>query len=265
MARRYGTVVAVLGEAGTGKTCLLSALYLLASIGELRAGLAFGGSSTLVGFEERLRLLRAWEGTGLPEQLAEHTVLSDPRRPGFVHLAFAETRTARTYDTFFSDLPGEWTSDLIRRASATNRFQFLRRADVIVVTMQAPSLLLAGKRHREVQNARILLQRIRDAIGVDRRMSVVFAITRCDLTGPTLPPAAYELAATSQEFGFENTSIVPIAAFSARDDVPSGFGLGSLIDVILGAPRIDPAISPEASIPGTQGNRRMFTQFRRGS
>lgn len=259
MSRRYGTVVGVLGETGSGKTCLLSSLYLLASIGELRAGLLFGGSNTLVGFEQRLRLLRGWEGVGLPDQLVEHTVLTDPRRPGFVHLAFVDTRPGTIHDLFFSDLPGEWTTDLIKRESAANRFQFLRRADVILITVQAHSLLRAEKRYNEVQNCRILLQRLRDAIGADRTVPVVFAITRCDLTGPSLPPAAYELAAASEEFGFANTSIVPVAAFSARDDVPSGLGLGDLIEVILGGPR-DEAIVGRETLFETEG--RMFARYR---
>lgn len=262
MARRYGTVVGVLGETGTGKTCLLSALYLLASIGELRAGLAFGGSNTLVGFEQRLRLLRGWEGAGLPDQLAEHTVLADPRRPGFVHLAFVDTAPGNTHDLFFSDLPGEWTTDLIKRESARNRFVFLQRADAILIAVQAPALLRAETRHNEVQNCRILVQRLRDASGVDQQIPVVFAITRCDLTGPSLPPAAYELAAASQEFGFANTSIVPVAAFSARDDVPSGFGLGDLMEALLGASRDEAAVGRDAAVE-TDG--RMFTRFRLGA
>ena len=262
MAQRYGTVVGVLGDTGTGKTCLLSALYLLASIAELRIGLTFGGSSTLVGFEQRLRLLRSWEGAGLPDQLVEHTILADPRRPGFVHLAFNDARLRTTHDLYFSDLPGEWTTDLIKRVSVVTRFLFLRRADVLLVAVPAPSLLRADKRHNEVQNCRILLQRLRDAVGVDQRVPVVFAITRCDLTGPSLPPAAYEVAAASQEFGFSNTSIVPVAAFSAREDVPSGFGLGDLMEAILGSPRDESAVPSDFTF---EREGRMFAQFRFGA
>jgi hypothetical protein len=261
MARRYGTVIGVLGETGTGKTCLLSALYLLASIGELRAGLAFGGSSTLVGFEQRLRLLRGWEGVGLPDQLVEHTILADPRRPGFVHLAFVDTSSAKTHDLFFSDLPGEWTTDLIKRASTANRFSFLRRVDVILIAVQAPSLLRDEQRHNEVQSARILLQRLRNAIGVDQRIPLVFAITRCDLVGQALPSAAYEIVAAAQDFGFANTSIVPVAAFSAREDVPSGFGLGDLMEAILGPSPVKRAIQSEIE---SQSHSRMFARFRLG-
>jgi hypothetical protein len=179
-----------------------------------------------------------------------------------VHLAFVDTRPRTIHELLFSDLPGEWTTDLIKRVSAANRFRFLRRADVILIAVQAPSLLRAEKRHNEVQNCRILLQRLRAAIGVDQQVPVVFAITRCDLTGPSLPPAAYELAAVSQEFGFANTSIVPVAAFSAREDVPSGFGFGELMEVILGTPRDDAAVGRGVNV---EPKGRMFTQFRLGA
>lgn len=259
MARRYGTLVGVLGETDTGKTCLISAIYLLASVGELRAGLTFGGSSTLPGFEQRLRLLRAWEGAGLPDQIVDHTVLAEPRKPGFVHLAFVDGRTGTPHDLFFSDLPGEWTTNLIKRESTASRFSFLRRADVVLITTKAPSLSQPETRHNEIQNCRIVLQRLRDTVGVDQQLPIVLAVTRCDLTGPALPPAAYELGAASQDLGFLNTSIVPVAAFSAREDVPSGFGLGDLMESFLGPRAISRSVWAQSK-PVTTG--RMFARFR---
>jgi hypothetical protein len=262
MSRRYGTLVGVIGETGTGKTCLLSALYLLASVGELRPGLMFAGSSTLVGFEQRLRLLRGWPGPGLPEQIVEHTVLNDPRRPGFVHLAFVDTKPLLAHDLFFSDLPGEWTTDLVKRSAAANKFIFLRRADSLLYVVTAPSLLSGQTRHNQVQNCRIVLQRLRDTIGIRREVPITFAVTRCDVTGPTLPPAAYDLVTASQEFGFPNASISPVAAFSARDDVPSGFGLGELMETIIGSPRTQGFRASDAPVTI---DGRMFTRFRTGT
>src|ERR1700734_830147 len=60
LAARYGHVIGVLGGYGTGKTCLLCSLYLLASCGDLRPTRLFAGSVTLPGYESRLRLLRKW-------------------------------------------------------------------------------------------------------------------------------------------------------------------------------------------------------------
>lgn len=234
MARRYTTLVGLLGETSTGKTCLLSSLYLLASCGEMKASVLFGGSATILGFEQRLRQLRLWDGAGLPEQIVEHTNLSDPRRPGFVHVAFRATKPDRIHDIVFSDLPGEWTTGLMKRAAIAARFAFLRRADALVLAITAPSLLDQTSRHNQLQNARVLIQRLRDTVEIDLRVPLIFAITRCDVSGPSLPGAAYELAAAARGFGFTNTFQFPIAAFSDRDDVPSGFGVGDLLDAVIG-------------------------------
>lgn len=265
MAQRYATLVGLLGEAGTGKTCLLSSLYLLASCGELMPGLVFGGSATLLGFEQRLRNFRAWNEQGLPEQIVDHTSLSDPRRPGFVHLAFRETKTARTHDMVLSDLPGEWTTGLMKRASTAARFAFLQRADALVIAITAPSLLDPSRRHAQLQNARILLQRLRETVGVDLSVPLIFGLTRCDVSGIKLPPAAYDLAATAAQFGFLNTSTIPLAAFSDNDEVPSGLGLGELLDAVLSPTSSD---SRTAIVTGIESPpspaARMFERYTGG-
>lgn len=115
---RYGHLIGVLGAHATGKTCLLCSLYLLASCGDLRPTRLFAGSTTLPGFESRLRLLRKWSGAGLPDKIVDHTALPHPREPGFLHITFKETVPGEALrDLLFSDLPGEWTTDLIKRAS----------------------------------------------------------------------------------------------------------------------------------------------------
>ena len=51
----------------------------------------FAGSLTLQAFEDRARGLREWEDGKLPAQLADHTILTDPRQPEVsLHLAFRE-------------------------------------------------------------------------------------------------------------------------------------------------------------------------------
>jgi hypothetical protein len=234
MATRYGTLVGVLGAFGTGKTCLLSSLYLLASCGDLRPSFQFAGSATLPGFESRLRLLRKWVGNRLPEQIVDHTFLADPRQPGLLHLALIKTTPVRSvYDLLFTDLPGEWTTDLIKRAEAAKRLLFLRRADALVITFPGPLLVAPGSRNSQILSARVLLQRLRDSIGLDLDIPVVLAITRSDETGPTVPPAIYEIVETARQFGFLNVSHVPIAAFSDRPDIPSGLGVASLLEMLL--------------------------------
>lgn len=259
LASRYGHLIGVLGAYGAGKTCLLCSLDLLASCGDLRPTRLFAGSMTLPGFESRLRLLRRWGGTGLPDKIVDHTaLLDDPRQPGFVHLALKQTAPVPALrDLLFADLPGEWTTDLVKRADIAERFRFLRRADGIVITVQAPQLLALETRNSQIQSARMLLQRLHDAVGIVQSIPVVFAITRCDITGAVVPAAIYQVVEFARELGFYNVSHMPVAAFSDRADVPSGMGVASLLDALLSTPLETP---PEFA--GLSRGSRMFGRFR---
>ncbi len=201
---RYGHLVGVLGAYGTGKTCLLCSLYLLASYGDLRPTRLFAGSMTLPGFENRLRLLRKWSGPGLPDKIVDHTILSDPRQPSFLHIALKQFDAIR--DLFFTDLPGEWTTDLIQRADVAERFRFLTRADGLIIALQAPKLLAPETRNSQVQSTRMLLQRLYYNVGIASSIPVILAVTRCDITGPTVPPAIYQILEFARELGFSNIS-----------------------------------------------------------
>jgi len=256
LAAQYGHLVGVLGATGTGKTCLLSSLYLLASCGDLRPSFLFAGSTTLPGFESRLRLLRKWSGSHLPEQIVDHTILSDDRQPGLLHLALLQTTPIRIRrELLFTDLPGEWTTDLVKRADKAERLRFLRRADALLITLPAPHLI--ESRNSQILFGRMLLQRLRDEVGVDLTSPVVLTITRCDKTGATVPPATYQLVEAAHQLGFLNVSHLPVAAFSGRSDVPSGTGLASLLDTLFQA-RAQPL--PEAV--SALDDSRMFARYR---
>src|ERR1700722_16591736 len=69
MRKNYGTVIAILGQYDTGKTCFLASLYLMTACREIGDDLGFAGSLTLNGFEARARRLREWKGGALPKQL----------------------------------------------------------------------------------------------------------------------------------------------------------------------------------------------------
>ncbi|MCL5746176.1 MAG: hypothetical protein M1541_19975, partial [Acidobacteria bacterium] len=107
MSARYAHVIGVLGSTDAGKTCFLSSLYLMASGGSLPAPYQFAGSLTLQAFEERARGLRQWKDGQLPSQLADHTVLTDPRQPSLLHLGLRESAgERRRFDLLLTDLPG---------------------------------------------------------------------------------------------------------------------------------------------------------------
>lgn len=247
MARRYSRLIGVLGESEAGKTCMLCALYLLASCGQLGSYHRFAGSRTLPGFESRLRNYRKWPGPNLPDRITVHTELAHPRVPGFLHLALQtlDRRSTRICDFLFTDLPGEWTTDLIKSTKSADRLEFLRRADGIVITFVAQKLADKNTQHSQLQSARILLQRLQFTLKVPRDIPLAIAVTRCDLTNGQLPVQAYEIGATAESFGFSNVATIAVAAFSENEQVPSGLGLGDLLQHLLTPAKMGTQPAPE--------------------
>ena len=180
MRGNYGTLIAILGPYDVGKTCFLASLYLMTAARAIGPDLAFAGSLTLNGFEARARRLREWKMGALPKQLADHTILSDDRAASLMHFALRERGDSyRRFDLLITDLPGEWSTDLIKDAGAARRFGFLKRADAIVVALDGP-VLLSHERHAAVHNAKMLLTRLSDTVQVDRSIPLILMVTKCD-------------------------------------------------------------------------------------
>jgi hypothetical protein len=105
-ARGNPRIVSIVGTAGTGKTTILSAFYLLLARGELEMNAnQFAGSYTLGGWENIAHSLR-WANDGGP-RFPPHTPSGAGRAPGLLHLAFRDD-AAGIQDVFFADAPGEW-------------------------------------------------------------------------------------------------------------------------------------------------------------
>ena len=263
MRARYAYLVGVLGFSDAGKTCFLLSLYLMASRGALLPTYRFAGSQTLPGFEARARRLRNWRGGALPEQLADHTRLADPRQPAFLHVALHEGSGVRpSFDVLLTDLPGEWSKNLVDRAGTADRFAFLRRADGIIVVVDGP-VLESKSRHSELQRSCHLLDRIVQSVGVDTATPLVLLVSKSDRLGLKRPAVIDALEAHARSIGF-NPAIVLCAAFSeVPETVPNGLGVLEALQKALvqqSAPRSE-ASEPRRAASGG----RAFLQFRLGS
>lgn len=244
---RYSHLIGILGPSNAGKTCFLTSLYLQACHGLLRPEFRFAGSLTLQGFELRARKLRTWTNGNLPDQLADHTMLADPRSPAFIHIALDRPgRPGGRVELLLSDLPGEWSSQLINRASTAKRFDFLARADALVVVVEGPRLARDSTRHAELMNLRHLLRRLAEDVGVDTRSPLVLAASKCDELDMVVPPALAEAEGYARDLGF-SPATVPTASFSRRPErVPNGQGVIDVVRAILK----DRPPSPEQFPPG---------------
>lgn len=244
----YAHLIAILGATDAGKTCMLNALYLLASHAGLAPRFRFAGSLTLAGFELRIRRLRKWRNGKLPDQLADHTTHADPRNPGLLHLALSDSVGSRRIELLLTDLPGEWTTGLIKQSQRAERFEFLQRADGVVIAVDSGKLRDAGQKHAEILSLELLVDRLADAVDLDRRIPVFFVACKADSSGVDVPPGLERVVAHAESKGFAARAVA-VASFSHNPkEVANGYGIQSLVEAIVDyqSPRLAlPPVRPE--------------------
>ena len=233
MQGSYAHLIAILGDTDAGKTCMLNALYLLASHAGLRPRFRFAGSLTLAGFELRARRLRKWQNGKLPDQLAEHTTHADPRNPGLLHLALSDCVHSRRIELLLTDLPGEWTTGLIKQAHRAERFEFLQRSDGVVIAVDGKKLRDAGHKYAELLSLEHLVDRLADAVDLDRRIPIFFVACKADSSGVDIPPGLESVVAHAESRGFAAQAVV-VASFSHDPEkVANGYGIQALVEAIV--------------------------------
>ena len=226
MGERYVHLVGILGEPNAGKTGCLVSLYLSVAQGCLD-GISFADSRTLMGFEEISQGARRWNDGQIPEQFTDHTVLPDDRTAGFLHIRLARVRQGNHVDLLCSDLPGEWTTELIDR-NRVDRLQFLKRADVIWLVVDGTETIAQDKRQVCLQRTTMAISRLGDFLASGRRLILV--VTRRDEMEPD-DHVVQEICAEGRHRGFETESVA-VASFSKNDEeVPAGTGIPRLIEL----------------------------------
>jgi hypothetical protein len=226
----YPHVIGLMGSYNAGKTCFLLSLYLMASRQLLPSNYVFRRSLTLQGFEDRARKLREWKAGPLPEKLADHTRLLDDRCPGFLHLGLL--RNGKPIDFLLSDLPGEWTSSLVKKAETAPRWEFLRRADGIIIVLDAEELC-GLERLVRVTNTVHLLNRLKETLEIPRDMPLVILVAKAYATQMKPPEALREILEAATELGF-TPKLVLCASFSPTPKViPNGAGVVEALELIL--------------------------------
>ncbi len=258
MRARYAHLIGVLGSTDAGKTCLLSSLYLMASGGTLPAGYQFAGSLTLQAFEDRARGLREWEKGALPTQLVDHTVLAHPRQPSLLHLAIQEkAANRRRVDLLLTDLPGEWTDNLVLRAANAPSFEFLRRADGIIIVVDG-KLLVSHQQFVEVQRIRQFIERLSTNVGIGRDVPFVLLISKSDEIAMRMPESAIELKEYLESLGYRATAVSAAAFSRLPNEVKSGTGVFEAIETLINS---EP-IGQNGSIPPATSTDRSFQRFK---
>ena len=258
MQARYTHLIGVLGTTDAGKTCFLSSLYLMASHRLLPKPYRFAGCMSLQAFEDRARGLRKWDGGNLANQLVDHTILDDPRQPSLLHLALRECDGDRKrFDLLLTDLPGEWTDNLIDSANNAPAFEFLHRADGIVLVIDGKRLL-SDDRHLELQNMRTFCERLAHDVGVALSTPIFVLVSKADEIESKLPPHAVELENFIKGLGFPVRTILCAAISRTPQEVPNGTGVFEAIEAIIA-----PVTAQEypAAIPTASQSVRCFQKY----
>ena len=131
-----------------------------------------------------------------------------------------------------TDLPGEWSQNLVDRAGTAERFAFLHRADGIIVVFDGP-LLNSHSRHAELQRSKHLLERLAHSVRVDKTTPLVLLVSKCDRLLMECPAAVDELEQHARSLGF-SPEVVLCAAFSSTPQtVENGVGVFEALEKIL--------------------------------
>jgi double-GTPase-like protein len=260
MRSRYSHLLGIVGQTDAGKTAFLSALYLMSAQALLKPHYYFAGSLTLQGFEDRVRRVRRWDNSGLEKKFMVHTQLLNPRSPSFMHLSLKEGGAARRrVELLMTDLPGEWTSDLINRLETASRFKFMRRADAVVYVLDGPLLADVNSQYQESHKARLMLERLRNIPLVTMDTPLVLLITKCDEIGMTAPSALTEIVEQAKVLGFEPEVILSSCFSRNPKEVEPGTGVKGVIDFVL---QTRPPIRLEEAVDQGVKQRRAFARFR---
>ena len=234
MRRQYVYCIGILGQTDVGKTAYLSALYLMAVKGLLKPQYIFAGSTSLQGFEDRARGLRRWENGSLSEKFMDHTQLQEPRNPSFMHLKLKKLdESSKLIDLLLTDLPGEWTEDLINRASTAERFAFLKRADGFIYVIDGKLIEGTATRHIQVHKAKTLFSRLKNTFLLDIETPIILLISKCDETEKIPKNSLNEIIEKIEELGFKAHIIESACVSRNVERMKSGTGVKETLDYLI--------------------------------
>jgi hypothetical protein len=179
-----------------------------------------------------------------------------------MHLALeGDVNSRRRTELLLSDLPGEWTTELVNRAETAARFRFLRRADAVIYVMDGPLLAARHSQQQEAHKALVLLDRLRETVRTDRETPLILLISKCDEIEMAAPPALREIEAAAISLEFEAVSILSACFSRVPAQIQSGTGVKDAIDYVL-KPR--PTLRRDANYSvEQQSTSRAFARFRR--
>jgi hypothetical protein len=211
-------VVVFAGAEGSGKTTVLASIYERLSQGPL-AGFQFGGSRSLLGFEQICYLNRLASGGVRPD--TPRTVPTD--EVAYYHLALKGIQEggAGVHHVLLSAVSGELFRLARNSREDCERLTFLRRADAIVVLIDGARLAVPDQRTNAQADASGILESFLDAGMVTANCRIDLVFSKLDRIIATGESAIEFLKKTQEKLEVKFRTRVPSLAFrqiAARPD-----------------------------------------------
>jgi len=218
--RRGARLVLIMGEAGTGKTALIGALWQrLLERGEL-AGHSVAGSRTALGLERRAHWGR------LDARATEARFPPTPPGEALLHLRVRRPDGERV-ELLLSDLAGEQFERVREGRSLAAEIPWAARLDRAIVVIDGAALGPPGESEIAVTRSQRLVLALRSSGVVREHARIALVLTKADALGPAGEQALARheapLAASAREADPEATWI-RTAALAGTEGEPDGLG-----------------------------------------
>ncbi|SRR6266498_612990 len=157
MGSQLTHLIVLAGEPESGKTTLITSIYDSFQRGPL-AGYIFAGSQTLPGFERRSHPSRIASGRSFPE--TDRT-----REMKILHLQVKRQSASDSMPQhlLLCDISGEDFKAARNSIEDARRLRVVRRADYFLLLLDGEHLIDPSKRHKVMENGRMLLLSLLDA------------------------------------------------------------------------------------------------------
>jgi len=227
--RGLARVILFSGTAKSGKTTLLSSLYLLFHRQPF-AGYLFAGCDTFVGFEERNYYVEI--DSGLSKPTMERTVVSEA-----LHLIVRrEDFSQPPVELLLCDISAEDFEEAKDSMDACRQMGVIRRADTFVLLVDGAKLVDPASRQRAKNDPLMFLRSCLDGGMLNPDAAVDVLITKWDLieanasNGEIIGFAESLESAILRQFGSRliRLHVARIAAHPFESELPLGFGLNNL-------------------------------------
>ena len=233
-------VVILAGEQRSGKTTLIASLYELFQEGVV-GRFAFAGSKTLPAFEERCHDARMTSGREIPD--TERTKPGEGFR--FLHLALFDRNASSRTNLLLGDMSGELYDAVRDSSDECAKYEFLRRADHLVVMLNGAKL--ADNNHAETYaHARGVVRSLLDADVLRGHTHVTLLTTKWDLIVRSGGRARTRVAELEESFVTTFASKLPhvhfahVAARPTNSELDFAYGLNDLLGAWMDAAGLAP-------------------------